>query len=207
VSRLLPLFPLGTLVFPGRSLDLHIFEPRYRLLISRCLADNTGFGIVLLQHGSETADGTDDSQPHTIGTAVTIDQHVSLPDGRFLIRVVGRQRFQILRLIDHQPYLTAEINDLSEITTGVAPLEQELRRSYQRYWRTMQRLGIEAPPELPPTAAADFSYWLADRLNISLARKQHWLELPLPARLIEMSAALRAELALLPAAGPLADQN
>lgn len=207
MSRLLPLFPLGTLVFPGRSLDLHIFEPRYRLLISRCLADNTGFGIVLLQRGSETADEADDVQPYTVGTAVTIDQHVNLPDGRFLIRVIGRQRFRILRLIDQQPYLTAEINDLSEVLNGVEPLEQELRRSYQRYWRAMQRLGIEAPPELPPAAVDDFSYWLADRLNISLARKQHWLELPLPARLIEMSAALQAELALLPPAGPLADQN
>lgn len=211
MTHLLPLFPLGTLIFPGRTLDLHIFEQRYRRMINRCLADATPFGIVLLRQGAEVIEGTEAIssavQPYTVGTAVAIDSHVALADGRFLVRVIGRQRFRIQRMIDHEPYLMAEVTDLAEVLHGVEPLERDLRRVYQRYWRTMQRLGTESPLEIPPETPVELSYWLADRLNLSVERKQHWLELPLPARLIEMAAALRAELALLPQAGPLTDQN
>ncbi len=55
MSRILPLFPLGNLVFPGGRLSLRIFEPRYVNLVKRSMQSGTGFGVVLLLRGSEVA--------------------------------------------------------------------------------------------------------------------------------------------------------
>jgi Lon protease-like protein len=49
----LPLFPLQTVLFPGALLPLHIFEPRYQLLVRRCVERQTPFGVVLIRSGPE----------------------------------------------------------------------------------------------------------------------------------------------------------
>src|SRR5438067_12487991 len=53
MSDLLPLFPLGSVLFPGALLPLHIFEPRYRVLIRRSVEAKRPFGIVLIRSGEE----------------------------------------------------------------------------------------------------------------------------------------------------------
>jgi len=53
VSEILPLFPLGSVLFPGALMPLHIFEPRYRLLIRRCIDRQRPFGIVLIRRGQD----------------------------------------------------------------------------------------------------------------------------------------------------------
>jgi len=52
----LALFPLFTVLFPGMPLHLRIFEPRYRLMIKRCLDANQPFGVVLIRKGEEARD-------------------------------------------------------------------------------------------------------------------------------------------------------
>ncbi len=56
--RTLPLFPLGTVLFPGGPLALRIFEPRYIAMVSRCMKESTGFGVVLLIEGREAGGGS-----------------------------------------------------------------------------------------------------------------------------------------------------
>ena len=81
----LPLFPLNVVLFPGQTLPLHIFEPRYRIMIQRCIELNQPFGVVLVDD--------ENSSPHTIGTAARITQVERLPDGRMNILTVGVERF------------------------------------------------------------------------------------------------------------------
>lgn len=52
-----PMFPLGSVLLPGRVLPLHVFEPRYRSLVEHCLAGDGAFGVVLIERGSEVGGG------------------------------------------------------------------------------------------------------------------------------------------------------
>src|ERR1035437_897137 len=81
----LPLFPLNVVLFPGQTLPLHIFEPRYRTMIQRCIEQGQPFGVVLARE--------EDASPYTIGTAARITQIERLPDGRMNILTVGVERF------------------------------------------------------------------------------------------------------------------
>ena len=102
----LPLFPLHLVLYPEMPLPLHIFEPRYREMITRCREDNIPFGVVLIQQGEETGE---DAIPSVVGTTAQITQHEELPDGRMNIEVVGETRFRIREVHDSQPFLSARV--------------------------------------------------------------------------------------------------
>lgn len=82
----LPLFPLNTVLFPGMALRLHIFEPRYRLMVADCLANGGLFGVVLIRSGREVGEP---AVPHSVGTTAHISGAERLPDGRLNIEVFG----------------------------------------------------------------------------------------------------------------------
>jgi uncharacterized protein len=112
VSELLPLFPLGSVLFPGALMPLHIFEPRYRLLIRRCLERQRPFGIVLIRSGSEIDPR---AEPHAVGTEAKIVAESPLPDGRSYIVTRGERRFAVEDLIsDAEPYLVGRVRYLDE---------------------------------------------------------------------------------------------
>ena len=90
MSELLPLFPLEAVLFPGALMPLHIFEPRYRLLIRRCIERQRPFGIVLIRNGSEVGAG---AEPYAVGTEAKIVAESPLPDGRSYIVTRGERRF------------------------------------------------------------------------------------------------------------------
>jgi Lon protease-like protein len=123
----LPLFPLGTVLFPGMPIQLHIFEPRYRLMIRHCLDHNQPFGVALIQHGME-ANGPL-ANPVKIGCAARIVRVDPLDDGRMDLTAVGDDRFRILTLNYDLPYLVGEVESLPlerphslEIVRGVRRL-------------------------------------------------------------------------------------
>ncbi len=66
----IPLFPLNTVLFPGATLGLQIFEPRYREMIAGCLATRTGFGVALIRTGREVGDN---AIPYDVGTYAEIE--------------------------------------------------------------------------------------------------------------------------------------
>lgn len=82
-----PLFPLNVVLFPGQTLPLHIFEPRYRSMIERCVSEKSQFGVVLADE--------DTGEPSIIGTLAKITQLKRLPDGRMNILCVGTERFYL----------------------------------------------------------------------------------------------------------------
>ena len=94
MTNFIPIFPLGIVVYPGEDLNLHIFEERYKQLISECFADNKPFGIpaVINDHIQD------------FGTTVTITEIVAVhEDGKMDIRTRGGNIFRILEVIKEIP--------------------------------------------------------------------------------------------------------
>jgi len=97
---LLPLFPLDLVLFPGTPLPLHIFEPRYREMISECLDRKTSFGVVRAKEEGVAEIGC---------TAEIITVAKKYPDGRMDIMTEGRQRFEVMQVSQERSFLQAEV--------------------------------------------------------------------------------------------------
>ena len=83
------MFPLHTVLFPGVALPLHVFEPRYRALTRHCLDGDGRFGVVLIERGSEVGGG---DARLSVGTCARIVEAAELPDGRWVLMVLGVER-------------------------------------------------------------------------------------------------------------------
>jgi Lon protease-like protein len=103
----LALFPLFTVLFPGMPLHLHIFEPRYRLMIQRCLEANQPFGVVLIRKGEEAMGPL--AEPYITGCTARIARTERLKDGSINLTVLGEERFRILELQYKEPYLLGKV--------------------------------------------------------------------------------------------------
>ncbi len=182
----LPLFPLDMVLFPGAPITLRIFEERYRLMIGRCLEQSGPFGVVLIREGPEVGG---EAIPHSVGTTAVISDSVRLDDERYYLTAVGQRRFRVQYIAQRQPYLLASVADLPEETGGAAMVEMadQLRALYARY-----------QPDTLPENVVGLTYWMAQRLQVDNIHKQRWLEADVATRLREISAAIRAELLLLP---------
>ena len=96
VSERLPLFPLGTVLFPGLVLPLHIFEPRYRRLVRDLLGGPSPmrFGVIAIREGRETGvRGV--SALHEVGCVAAVKEITELDEGRYDLLTVGTQRFRL----------------------------------------------------------------------------------------------------------------
>jgi ATP-dependent Lon protease len=110
-ARVLPMFPLGTVLFPYAVLPLHVFEPRYRVMTRRVMEGDGEFGVVLIERGSEVGGG---DVRFDVGTLARIIQAAELPDGRFALATVGVRRIRAVRWLPDDPYPQAEILEVSE---------------------------------------------------------------------------------------------
>lgn len=210
LTQKLPLFPLGSVLFPGATINLHIFEERYRLMIGRCLEENTPFGVLLLREGEEVEEGRADprpAEPFMVGTTAEISASVKLDDGRILLTAVGAQRFRVEQFVQRAPYLIGAITPLpDELGPRTAVAARDLRLTYERYWQGIAAAtGSQAEVEELPQDVVAMTYQLADRLQVNSQRKQRWLEAEVATRLREMTDVLRTELALLPRPGTSRD--
>ena len=103
----LDLFPLNTVLFPGATMPLRIFEPRYLDMVQHCVAEDLPIGIVLLRKGR--AEGPGEVEIHEIGTIAEIITVEPADDETLNIMVAGRRRFHVQRLIQRRPRLIADI--------------------------------------------------------------------------------------------------
>src|SRR5687767_8139732 len=87
-----PIFPLGTVLFPGGLLPLKIFEQRYLEMTKACLKDNTPFGVCLIREGLEVGTA---AVPETVGCLATIEQWDMPHPGLFHLAARGGERFRI----------------------------------------------------------------------------------------------------------------
>nr|WP_262498927.1 LON peptidase substrate-binding domain-containing protein [Pseudomonas sp. WS 5011] len=91
----MPLFPLNTVLFPGCMLDLQIFEARYLDMVSRCMKQGQGFGVVCIIDGAEVGEAA--GQFSAIGCEALIRDFEQRPNGLLGIRVEGGRRFRVQR--------------------------------------------------------------------------------------------------------------
>ena len=193
----LPLFPLGTVLFPGLVLPLHVFEDRYRVLIAELLArpePEQRFGVVAIREGRETGiDGV--HALYDVGCAAqlqTADRH---PDGRYDLVTVGADRFRLTALRGGRPYLLGEVEWLPDEVGPTAEaqlLARAVRSAFAGYLDALAEASgaqVEAP-ELPDEPLL-LSHLVAATVQIDLADRQALLAEP------DARSRLRAELALL----------
>src|SRR5258705_9708049 len=94
----LPIFPLPqTVLFPGALLPLHVFEPRYRVMVRDCLATHKAMAIALIRENAERDAHGHPTIELTTGLGFIVD-HTELPDGRYHILLQGRARVQLEEL-------------------------------------------------------------------------------------------------------------
>lgn len=214
----LPLFPLGTVLFPGMVLPLHVFEPRYRALVQRLLGqpENTTreFGVVGIRQGWEVgADNTRALYDH--GCTATVRAVQPLADGGYDLVTVGGQRFRLDEVdAGAQPYLVGQVVRLPDGTGDAAHasvLAASVRDLYAQYLTalaTVQDLQMTVP-ELPsdPIAlshlvAATAPLELGDRHTL-LAAENAGSRLRAELRLLKRELTMLLRLRVVPL--PLAD--
>lgn len=195
MSETLPLFPLGTVLYPGLLLPLHIFEDRYRQLVRDLLdGPEPRFGVIAIRKGRETGvEGI--SSLYEIGCTATLRQVAEHDDGRFDLVTVGTQRFRLLQLDDSRPYLQGEVDLLAEDAGDEAAAEvaaEAVRRGFRGYLDALTARGATqvSVPDLPADPV-QLSYLVAASVIIDLGDQQALLAEP------DAAARLAAERALL----------
>jgi uncharacterized protein len=206
MSEPLPLFPLGTVLFPGLVLPLHVFEPRYRRLVRDLVDAPKGqygeFGVVAIRRGWEVERDPQGGSPLSAGTSLTlyevgctaeIRQLTEHPDGRYDLVTVGRRRFRVLRVRPSEtPYLTAEVDWLPDGAgepRRAVELAERVHAAFQQYLRLMRRDG-EASEQLPEDPTV-LSHLVAATASLTLDDRQRLLAEP------DTISRLKAELRVL----------
>lgn len=170
----LPLLPLNLVLFPGMSLNIHIFQDRYKTMINHCIDKRQPFGISMIANNQ--ADTSTNAKPHLIGCTAQIVQIQPLAEGRMNITIIGKERFKIETIdTDKHPYLLADIVKL--------PLHNDsdhqasvLRNYYKIYNHLMVRAQQRQPFTSLPNDPTMLAYQSASSLEIPLQDKQSFLE-------------------------------
>jgi uncharacterized protein len=179
------LFPLHTVLFPGGPLPLRIFEPRYVDMVRRSMREETAFGVVLIDGGSETAAV---GATAAIGTSARIADFYPLPDGLLGVTCLGERKFQL-----RGRRTQADGLNLGEVEWLAAEEEIELPAEYQHLGQLLRKVLPELGDFYENVAkrfndCAWVGYRLAEILPLSLSDKQYCLELTDPAaRLARLS--------------------
>src|SRR5271166_6571236 len=179
----LPLFPLGSVLYPGLVLPLHIFEQRYRQLVADLLAGDEPrqFGVIAIRRGRETGiDGV--SALYETGCTAVVRQVERHADGRYELLTVGARRFRLAALGDQDPYFRADVEFLpdgpgDEAESALAvPAVQHAFRGYLEL--LSERGGVQVSrPDLPAEPVL-LSYLVAAAVVVDLPVKQALLEQP-----------------------------
>lgn len=172
--REFPLFPLPDVVlFPGCLLPLHIFEPRYRELVSEAMLSDKLFGILNWDPVTRT--------PADIGCVAEIIELEKLEDGRSNILAMGRQRFRVLEFKHERSFLTGAVEwvddsqdeaDLRLLADGM----QELLRDVVRLSAKLADKSVEFPSDVP-NDPAELSFWIAGSFPALPGEQQALLEM------------------------------
>ncbi len=146
MSRRIPLFPLPEVVLlPGTLLPLHVFEPRYRSMVSDALAGERTIGMAMLAPGADAAEAA--PPIHRIGTAGEIVESEALPDGRFNILLEARFRFRVIDEAPPDPYRVARVEEMPTAPfSGPADEERQTASAVDLFREVARELDL---PPLP----------------------------------------------------------
>jgi Lon protease-like protein len=157
------LFPLGIVLLPTEQVPLHIFEPRYRELVSESLSDGRPFGIV---YG-------DDDGLREVGTRATVVEVVDrFEDGRLNVIVEGTSRFRLLELTEGRSFATGRVEDIADQDDPAGP--EDVERALTLFTRLAEQ--TEADVEAPEADVPALSFAIAGRFDFSPEIKQELLD-------------------------------
>jgi Lon protease-like protein len=162
---LLPLFPLNLVLLPGTALPLHIFEPRYREMISECLDQKKSFGIVRAKEEGVAEIGC---------TAEIITVTKKYPDGRMDIVTEGRERFEVMNVNQERPFLQAEVVYLQDEPDRSTA--EEIALAVKLQGEIIELAGATVA-DRPAIDGAQLSFSLVGPLGLDLDFKQTLLGL------------------------------
>jgi Lon protease-like protein len=152
-------------LFPGATQPLHVFEPRYRSLLTDCLNGDRCFGIAYA-----APDKPSEPAPGDVGCVAHILTTQSLPDGRSDILTTGEQRFALLEwLPTDRPYRMARVEEFADEPGEVTESEvlaTDVRRDFMRVLDALEH----EPPELPVDPEA-LSFRVAATLELEAPSK------------------------------------
>jgi ATP-dependent Lon protease len=170
--RELPLFPLPDVVlFPQEVLPLHIFEHRYRIMLRTVLEGDRRFGVV--RWDPETKNMA------TIGCCAEILQHQTQEDDRSNIVTLGQQRFRVLNIIRHTPFMVGLVSWVEDepVVDDLEDLASQVRKALQDVVDLSGKL-LGNPSTLPddlPDLPRELSYWIGGHLGGPVADQQQLL--------------------------------
>lgn len=179
----MPLFPLGSVLFPGGQLELRIFEPRYLDLVRECTRYGSGFGVCLILQGSEVGEP---AVPAAIGTLAHIIDFDRDESGLLGIVATGGRRFRVARSrVRADGLLRGDAELWPDEPELPVPVEFSLLQTIlERLVETMAPHWKDAP-----RSAYDDASWLglrlAELLPLDPVEQQHMLELNEPIRRLQ----------------------
>lgn len=182
----LPLFPLGTVLFPGARLPLQVFEARYIELLadlSRQEPRERQFGVLAIRRGDEVGEQRS-PELESVGTAALLTstaQGVGGPAGVvFVVDSVGDRRLYVEEVItDEKPYLVAEVTWLEDAAAAPEELSRAAEKAREAYAAFVVAATGRPLPEhaVPPDLAPDrLAYELAQALRLPIEDRQAVLE-------------------------------
>lgn len=182
MSRL-PLFPLNAVVFPKQRFPMHIFEPRYRLMLRRIMQGSRKFGLIALKR---TRDGS--LELRDVGCILEVTKAERFPDGRSLIETVARERFKVRARTEVDGYLvgrtdvyednedtdTEEVKEVEEKVRNIVEKLMEKGSRVPTMQHALQRAGDVPTKSQGPGA---LGMWLAGMLVSDDNERQNMLEM------------------------------
>jgi len=183
VTERLPIFPLGAVLFPGLVLPLHVFEERYRLLMSDLLAgaEPHRFGVVSIELGHEVGHEVGPGAARrlaAVGCTAEVRDVQEHEDGRYEVVTTGGTRFRVEDVDDSLAYLQAEVTMLPDedgpsAQNAVAPVTGMFRR----YCERLVAHGAEVTDlDDLPDEPLSLSYLIAASLVLDRSDKQRLLQ-------------------------------
>jgi Lon protease-like protein len=170
----LPLFPLPVVLFPTATMPLHIFEPRYRRMVARCLEADRRFGLV---YHDVDVKGPFLTEIGTVGCIAEIVDFQPLPDGRSMLMARGLERFAIADGIESgEAYYEALVTPYADVRPDEG-IEEHRRRSLALFEAVVRALPSE-PASLPEMdVSTELSFPLMRTIDVDAAWQQAFLEL------------------------------
>ena len=155
------LFPLGLVLLPTEQVPLHIFEPRYRELITECVDEERPFGLVY----------ADDDGIRQVGTLATVVEVTDrFEDGRLNIVVEGGDRFKLLELTEGRSFQTGTVEPV--VDRDDPPSADDVQQALALFGRLVELTGADVEPPAadvePPSYAIGSRFELAAELKLEL---------------------------------------
>ncbi|MDJ0960578.1 MAG: LON peptidase substrate-binding domain-containing protein [Acidimicrobiia bacterium] len=157
----LPMFPLGSVLFPTAVLPLQVFEPRYLQMLAELVDDPDGrFGVVLIERGWEVGGG---DERFDVATAARVLRVAKIDEHRLAVVAVGEERVRVVEWLPDDPYPVAMVEpiDDGELEADVDQVLDQARSAFRRTLALASELGYDVgnvESEMPddPLAASWF---------------------------------------------------